>query len=71
MSAALNLPDGAMVALGEKSYLIRDGSAWLWSFEGYTPVADDLTDAELLTPPSIVKAFAAGYRPAFDMSSST
>lgn len=64
--AALELPDGAMLTLGEQSYLIKDGEAWLWSFAGYTRAVANLDRAKLLTPPSIVRAFRAGYRPAFD-----
>ena len=48
------LPEGAMVALGNESYLIAKGEAWRWSFAGYTPASEGLADARLLTPPSIV-----------------
>lgn len=56
------LPEGAMVALGNESYLIAKGEAWRWSFAGYTPASEGLADARLLTPPSIVNALRAGYR---------
>jgi hypothetical protein len=64
---ALELPDGAMVAVDERSYLVSTGRAWLWSFAGYTSSSADLQNARLLTPPSTVRAFRAGYRPAFDV----
>jgi hypothetical protein len=56
------LPDGAMVQRGSDSYLIAGGKTHLWSPEGYrrAEIADD--DALLLTPPSTLRALAAGYR---------
>lgn len=60
------LPDGAMVAAGEQSYLVRDGETWLWSFAGYSRVSLNEQLVKLLTPPSTLRAFRAGYRPAFD-----
>jgi hypothetical protein len=52
-----------MVAVGEKSYLIANGEAWLWSFSGYSLAPETLDNVRLITPPSIVNAFRAGYRP--------
>jgi hypothetical protein len=57
------LPDGAMVRAGQDSYLIARGKALLWSWDGYRAVGGTLRDAELLTPPSTLRAFSAGYRP--------
>jgi hypothetical protein len=57
------LPDGAMVQAGEGSYLIVQGKALLWSFDGYRETRNGVKDAALLTPPSTVYAFRAGYRP--------
>ena len=57
------LPTGTMIAMGEKSYLVINGELWLWSFAGYSRAAELLEGARLLTPPSIVNAFRAGYRP--------
>ena len=62
------LPDGAMVQDGADSFLIAQGSAYLWSPEGYTKAERALHDPMLLTPPSTVRAFAAGYRPALHPS---
>ena len=64
----LELPDGAMVASSEQSYLIKGGAAWLWSFAGYRRASVEIAHAQLLTPPSMVRAFRGGYRPAFDPS---
>jgi hypothetical protein len=57
------LPDGAMIRAGEESFLIAGGKALRWSPSGYRAVRGEIGDAKLLTPPSIVRAFAAGYRP--------
>jgi hypothetical protein len=57
------LPDGTMVAAGDASYLIVGGAALLWSGTGYRKDAHPLGEMRLLTPPSSVRALAAGYRP--------
>jgi hypothetical protein len=57
------LPDGAMVQEGDEGYLIARGRALLWTWDGYREFRDTLPDASLLTPPSTLRAFAAGYRP--------
>jgi hypothetical protein len=57
------LPDGAMVQAGEDSYAIARGRALLWSWDGYREAATSPRDAALLTPPSTLRALAAGYRP--------
>ncbi|MGA2998617.1 hypothetical protein [Bradyrhizobium sp.] len=57
------LPDGTMVQAGEASFLIAQGKALKWSPSGYRAVKGEITDAKLLTPPSTVRAFSAGYRP--------
>jgi hypothetical protein len=67
-TAARKLPCGTMVALGERSFLIADKKAWEWSFTGYRFSTLSLDDARLLTPPSIVRAFRAGYLPHIDAS---
>lgn len=65
---ALALPDGAMISCESKCFLIAHGRAWRWSFAGYLPGRQNLDNAKLLTPPSIVRAFAAGYSPAIHAS---
>jgi hypothetical protein len=57
------LPDGAMVAQGNESYLIAQGQAFWWSPGGYINFRDAFADPMLLTPPSTVRALLAGYRP--------
>jgi hypothetical protein len=56
------LPDGAMVQAGEDSFLIAGGKPLLWTPSGYRAVEGSLKEAKLLTPPSTVRAIAAGYR---------
>ena len=56
------LPDGSMVRAGAETYLIAQGKALLWSPSGYRAVKGVIGDAKLLTPPSTVRALAAGYR---------
>jgi hypothetical protein len=57
------LPDGAMVAIDDASYLIAGGRALEWTEGGYRSAARTLSDAKLLTPPSKLRALCAGYRP--------
>ena len=56
------LPDGAMVALADESYLIAQGRALKWSPAGYRSIENGLQGAMLLTPPSTLRALSAGYR---------
>jgi len=62
------LPDGAMVQAGEDSFLIVKGRPLSWSPAGYRAVKGGLKDAKLLTPPSTLRAFMAGYRPVLHRS---
>ena len=64
------LPDGAMLQSGAESYLIVQGKPLQWSFAGYRAAPDSMADAALLTPPSTLRAFAAGYRPVLHPSAS-
>jgi hypothetical protein len=57
------LPDGAMVAAGEESFLIVQGRALRWSMAGYDQADHKISDAMLLTPPSTLRAFGVGYPP--------
>ncbi len=62
------LPDGAMIAAGSESYLIAQGRVLQWSFTGYTTIGDALRDVQMLTPPSTLRAFRAGYKPVLHRS---
>jgi hypothetical protein len=62
------LPDGAMVQQGEDSFLITQGKALKWSPAGYSEAETAPADAKLLTPPSTLRAFGAGYGPVLHQS---
>jgi hypothetical protein len=62
------LPDGAMVQQGAESYLIMQGRALQWSLAGYREARGTIDGALLLTPPSTLRAFSAGYRPVLHSS---
>jgi hypothetical protein len=58
------LPDGAMALWREAAHLKADGLLWPWSFGDYgTPEAAPGGKVVALTPPSILAALSAGYRP--------
>jgi hypothetical protein len=64
-ATAGELPDGVMIRAGGQVGLYLGGSLRPWSWEGYgtpVPVGAD-REVEVLTPPSIARAIAAGYRP--------
>ena len=58
-----DLPDGTVVAAGTAAYAVVGGWPRLWSVEGYRPAGAMPSVDGLLTPPSVVAAFAAGYGP--------
>ena len=60
-AAVAALPDGAMLAVGNAAYLIAGGKALPWSPSGYGGEVLPPAGAWLLTPPSTVRALAAGY----------
>src|SRR5262249_51968867 len=57
--------DGVMIRDGGEPGLLIGGRVRPWSFHGYGAAApaDPADRAEVLTPPSIVAAITAGYRP--------
>jgi hypothetical protein len=59
------LPDGAMVSYAGGPALCTGGVLLPWSFDGYGPPVRPAPriKVDLLTPPSIVGALAAGYLP--------
>lgn len=65
-----DLPHGAMFEVDQKSYAICDGKILEWSFDGYRS-ADHQTfpeNVDVLTPRSVVRVFASGFRPEFHAS---
>ena len=61
-----SLPDGTFVTFdGVEAWLVLRGALRRWSFGGYdaSRTLDPRTPAQVLTPPSVVRAFDAGYRP--------
>jgi hypothetical protein len=60
-----SLPDGAFVALEEGAWALRDNSMLRWTPEGYDTRKRRPRGAmvDVLTPPVIIGALAAGYRP--------
>jgi len=58
-----DLPDGAMVAAGERALIVVAESFAEWSPGGYRKVADLPPLDGLLTPPATVAALRRGYRP--------
>jgi hypothetical protein len=60
-----DLPDGVMIRSGTGAALLVGGRLRRWSFDGYGVLfaLPDHAMCEVLTPPSIVAAIAAGYRP--------
>lgn len=62
------LPDGAIVASGNSSYLLVNGLPYQWAPLGYHRVAATDPVDGVLTPPSTLAALAAGYRPVLHAS---
>ena len=54
-----------MIARGSAAFLVESASLLPWSFVGYgEPIARPARGAvDALTPPSILRALAAGYAP--------
>lgn len=58
------LPDGAMVSLDGRAWLVSAGDLRAWTHAGYTDRrACPPQPVTVLTPPSIVAAIRAGWRP--------
>lgn len=62
------LPDGAMIGLGESGFVVAAGRARRWTPSGYVAATVVPSCVALLTPPSILRALAAGYRPSLHPS---
>jgi hypothetical protein len=65
------LPEGAMIQDGADSLLVARGRTLLWSPAGYVETDRCPQHAMILTPPSIINALAAGYRPLLHPSASS
>jgi hypothetical protein len=64
------LPDGAMIAIEGSAYAVRGKRLLRWTPSGYAGTLSrprGIT-ADVLTPPSIVAALEAGYRPLWHSS---
>lgn len=59
------LPDGAFISMDGKPYLVKGAHLFAWTPFGYKGIVNKPASGEviLLTPPSIVNAFRAGYKP--------
>lgn len=66
------LPDGAMIAFGERAFAMKGGALLPWSFAGYGDAPASCRSmpagATLITPPATVAVLRAGYRPAWHHS---
>jgi len=65
MRPLAELPDGAMIERNGRPYAVRGAALLPWSFFGYgaAEARPDNAGARVLTPPAVVAALAAGYRP--------
>lgn len=59
------LPDGAMIERNGRPYAVRGATLLPWSFFGYgaAEARPDDVGVRVLTPPAVVAALVAGYRP--------
>jgi len=63
------LPDGAMVAVEGRPWLVLDGELLAWTPGGYRDRRPlPASEVDVLTPPSILAAIRRGYRPAMHPS---
>ncbi|WP_217647756.1 hypothetical protein [Marinobacter pelagius] len=62
-----DLPHGAMFQVDSEGYAVCEDRVLAWSFEGYREASiEGLPEmVDVLTPQSVVKTFAAGFRPEF------
>jgi hypothetical protein len=58
------LPDGVFVRGWHAAHLVVRGNLLAWTLEGYVPIGSPPhVEVEIITPPAIVAALSAGYRP--------
>lgn len=69
----VELPHGAIFEHEETAYLVSARGYLPWSFDGYgaPKTMDAAAMVKVLTPRSIVRAFAAGFMPIFHTSASS
>jgi hypothetical protein len=61
----IEVPDGAMIAIGDTAYLVVRGESFAWSTQGYRAAGSvPAGDVEMLTPPLSAIALRGGFRPA-------
>ena len=67
------LPDGAFVVLEDRAWLVRGETLHAWSPGGYVEQRRRPTDRRVtvLTPPAIVAAIHAGYKPGMHPNATT
>ena len=70
-SDPMALPDGAMLAAKHAAYLMASRRIFLWTAEGYQPAELPRHVDGILTPPSTMRAMAAGYAPILHSSATT
>ncbi len=63
--STMNLPSGAMIAVGAAAYAKAATGWFLWSFDGWIPAEAPTGAPALLTPASTVAALREGYVPAW------
>lgn len=63
MRPPADLPDGAVVAVGDEAWVLRGGLGHRWTAEGYGRPEILRTADWQLTPPSTVLTLMAGYQP--------
>lgn len=63
------LPDGAMIAQAGCFFAVKKGRLLRWQWSGYSYSNETIaTDAMMLTPPSILAALRAGFKPRWHAS---
>lgn len=62
---ASELPSGAFIEHEGSAMLFWEGKLLRWSFDGYTAaeIPPSAARVQVLTPPSVVRTFRAGFRP--------
>ena len=68
MGPAADLPEGTVFASGERVFAVTGAGVRQWTADGYRAAGIVPSAVAVLTPPSTVRALAAGYRPAFHPS---